>query len=141
METLPAMLKDLPAAFWEIPWDADRWPGNVPRSELALGADDNLFAYELLAHFGFRIPDLRSAELWRDNDSTQVVLEPRPLDIAMFHDRQQAYGAHVGVICSETEVVHLCKEVGKPTVWTFEKFATTPRYSHLVGFKRPLLRL
>lgn len=138
METLPALLRDVPESFWDVPWDADRFPGAVPRSELALGADDNLFAYELLAHFGKRIPDLRSAELWRDTSSTMVVLSPQPLDLVLFHDREQAYGAHCGVVCSETEVVHLCKEVGRPAVWTFAQFASTPRYSHLVGYKRPL---
>jgi hypothetical protein len=135
---LPALLSDLPAAFWDVPWDADRYPGNVPRGELALGADDNLFAYEVLAHFGFRIPDLRSAELWRDTEATQVALTPRPLDLVLFHDREQAYGAHCGVVCSDTEVLHLCKEVGTPTVWTFAQFAATPRYAHVVGIKRPL---
>jgi hypothetical protein len=138
METLPALLKDLPAAFWAVPWDGDRYPGAVPRGQLALGADDNLFAYELLAHFGKRIPDLRSAELWRDTDFTQVVLTPQPLDLVLFHDREQAFGAHCGVVCSETEVIHLCKEVGHPAVWTFEQFSSTNRYGHLVGYKRPL---
>ena len=138
MDTLPALLKDVPPAFWEVPWDAGRYPGAVPRGELAKGADDNLFAYELLALFGKRIPDLRSAELWRDTDATRVVLTPQPLDLALFHDREQAFGAHVGVVCSETEVVHLCKEVGRPAVWTFAQFAETPRYRHLVGYKRPL---
>jgi hypothetical protein len=138
METLPALLKDVPAAFWEVPWDGARHPGAVPRGQLALGADANLFAYELLALFGKRIPDLRSAELWRDTDATKVVLTPAPLDLVLFHDREQAFGAHCGVVCSGTEVVHLCKEVGRPAVWTFEQFARTPRFAHVVGVKRPL---
>lgn len=138
METLPALLRDVPAEFWDVPWDANRYPGAVPRGELALGADDNLFAYELLAQLGKRIPDLRSAELWLDTDWTRVVLTPQPLDLVLFHDREQAFGAHCGVVCSETEVVHLCKEVGRPAVWTFAQFAATPRYSHLIGYKRPL---
>lgn len=138
MSTLPALLKGVPAAFWDVRWDSTRFPGAVPRGQLALGADDNLFAYELLAVFGKRIPDLRSEELWRDTSSTRVVLTPQPLDLVLFHDRQQAFGAHCGVVCSITEVVHLCKEEGRPAVWTFAQFAETPRYHHLVGFKRPL---
>lgn len=138
METLPALLKDLPASFWDVPWDSTRFPGAVERDQLALGADDNLFAYEVLAHFGKRIPDLRSAELWRDTEATKVVLTPQPLDLVLFHDREQAFGAHVAVVCSDTELVHLCAEVGKPAVWTFEQFAATPRYAHVVGIKRPL---
>ena len=138
MKTLPALLKDLPASYWDVPWDATRFPGAVDRDQLALGADDNLFAYEVLAHFGKRIPDLRSAELWRDTEVTKVVLTPEPLDIVLFHDREQAFGAHVAVVCSDTELVHLCVEVGKPAVWTFAQFAATPRYRHVVGIKRPL---
>lgn len=138
MKTLPALLADLPAWFWDVPYDASRFPGAVPRGELSRGANCQLFAYELLEHFGLRIPDLRSDELWRDTDATTVVLEPRPLDLVLFHDRQQAWGAHVGVVCSDAEVVHLSQEVGRPAVWTFAQFAAAPRFVNLIGFKRPL---
>jgi hypothetical protein len=138
MDTLPALLKDLPPALWDVPYDAARYPGTVAPGDLAGGANCQVFAYAVLAHFGFRIPDLRSDELWRDTDATRVVLEPQPLDLVLFHDRLQAWGAHVGVVCSDTEVVHLCKEVGRPAVWTFAQFAATPRYANLIGFKRPL---
>jgi len=138
MDTLPALLRDLPASFWDVPWVGTRYPGAVPRGELALGADANLFAYELLDQLGKRVPDLRSAELWLDTDWTRVVLSPQPLDLVLFHDREQAFGAHCGVVCSPTEVVHLCKEVGRPAVWTFAQFVATPRFSHLIGYKRPL---
>lgn len=138
MRTLPALLKDLPPAFWDVPWDGTRYPGAVPRGELERGANCNLFAYELLEHFGHHVGDLRSAELWRDSDWTRVVLEPQPLDLVLFHERETAFGAHVGVVCSPTEVVHLSKEVGRPAVWTFEEFAATTRFAHLIGFKRPL---
>lgn len=138
METLPALLRDVPSWYWDVPYDTARYPGAVPRGELSRGANSQLFAYEVLSTFGITIPDLRSAELWRDTDATVVVLEPRPLDLVFFHDREQAWGAHVGVVCSDTEVVHLCKEVGRPAVWTFAQFAATPRYANLIGFKRPL---
>ena len=138
METLPALLKDLPASFWDVPYDADRYPGTVARGDLSHGANCQVFAYALLAEFGFQIPDLRSAELWRDTEATQVVLRPRPLDLVLFHDREQAWGAHVGVVCGEDEVVHLSAEVNRPAVWTFAQFAARPRYAHLVGYKRPL---
>lgn len=138
MDTLPVLVKDLPAWFWDVPYDGARYPGAVPRGELALGANCQLFAYEVLAQFGFAIPDLRSAELWRDTDATRVVLEPQPLDLVLFHDREQAWGAHVGLVCSDTEVVHLSQDVGRPAVWTFAQFAATPRFANLIGFKRPL---
>ena len=138
METLPVLLRDLPARFWDVPYDGARYPGAVRRGDMTEGASCHLFAYEVLAFFGFTIPDLRSDELWRDTEATVVVLEPRPLDLVLFHDREQAWGAHVGVVCSDSEVVHLAKEVGRPAVWPFAQFATTPRYANLIGFKRPL---
>ncbi len=138
MDTVPVLLRDLPAWFWEVPFAAERYPGSVPRSGLREGGNCQLFAYEVLAHFGFRIPDARSAELWRDTEATTVALTPRPLDLVLFHDREQAWGAHVGVVVSDAEVLHLCAEVGRPAVWTWNDFASRQRYTHLVGYKRPL---
>jgi cell wall-associated NlpC family hydrolase len=138
MKTLPALLQDLPESFWEVPYDGTRYPGVVPPGDIGPGANCHLFAYAVLAQFGFTLPELRSAELWRDTTSTRVVLSPQPLDLVLFHDRQQAFGAHCGVVCSENEVVHLSKEVGRPAVWTFAQFAATPRFSQLIGIKRPL---
>lgn len=138
MDTLPALLRDLPSWFWDVPYDSERVPGVASHDQLALGANCQVFAYAVLATFGIEIPPLRSDELWRDTSATVVALEPRPLDLALFHDREQAWGAHVGVVCSETEVLHLSKGVGRPAVWTFAQFASTPRYANLIGFKRPL---
>jgi hypothetical protein len=60
------------------------------------------------------------------------------VDLVLLHDREQAWGAHVGVVVSDTEVLHLCVEVGKPAVWTWAEFAARPHYAHLIGYKRPL---
>ncbi len=138
MDTLPSLLKDLPASFWDVPYDGARYPGSGLSGALADGANCHVFAYAILAEFGFHLPPLRSAELWRDTDATQVVLTPRPLDLVLFHDREQAWGAHVGVVCGEDEVVHLCAEVGRPAVWSFADFARSSHYAHLIGYKRPL---
>lgn len=138
MDTVPALLRDLPTWFWDVPYVKANWPGAVPRTALREGANDQLFAYEVLACFGFRIPDVRSAELWRDTEATVVALEPRPLDLVLFHEKEQAWGAHVGVVVSDTEVLHLCSEEGKPALWTWAQFAALPPYAHLVGYKRPL---
>lgn len=138
METLPGLLQHLPEWLWEIPYNGARYPGAVPPGSLREGANCQLFAYGVLAYWGFQLPPLRSDELWRDTDATAVVLVPRPLDLVLLHDREQAWGAHVGVVCGENEVVHLSKEVGRPAVWTFEQFAATPRFANLIGFKRPL---
>lgn len=138
MDTLPALRTDLPASFWDVPWDSSRGPEQTAGEPLSAGANCHVFAYAVLAHFGFPMPPVRSAELWRDTEFTTVTLSPRPLDLVLLHDREQAYGAHVGVMCSENEVLHLCPEEGRPAIWTLARFAALPRYSHLIGFKRPL---
>ena len=94
-------------------WRYDELPPDAVAYRMLLlalpdGGNCQLFAYEVLAHFGFQIPDVRSAELWRDTDATSVVLTPQPLDLVLLHDREQAWGAHVGVVVSDTEVLHLC---------------------------------
>jgi hypothetical protein len=52
--------------------------------------------------------------------------------------REQAWGAHGGVVVPETEVLHLCAEVGTPAVWTRADFAGRSHYAHLIGYKRPI---
>jgi len=78
MDTLPALLRDLPPSFRDVPYDADRYPGTAPRDELALGANSQVFAYAVLATFGISMPDLRSDELWRDTEATVVATVPNP---------------------------------------------------------------
>lgn len=49
------------------------------------------------------------------------------------------YGAHVGLWTGDA-VAHLCREVGRPTVWPPAAFAARPRYAVRIGIKRPVVR-
>jgi hypothetical protein len=100
------------------------------------GANCQLWAYEVLASFGFVIPDLRSDDLWHDAQATELVDDPEPLDLVLYNGSKEPYGAHVGIWTGDA-VAHLCLEVGRPTVWSPTEFATRSRYSTRIGFKRP----
>lgn len=136
---MPSLLTGLPALLWTVPYAGSRYPGSpaaTARPDLALGANCQLYAYEVLRHFGRRLPPLRSAELWADRAATREVSEPAPLDLLLYSPDGTAYGAHVGVWVAEDSVLHLCREVGHPALWHPVDFAARPRYRRLVGVKR-----
>ncbi|MFG2092165.1 cell wall hydrolase [Streptomyces sp. NPDC048612] len=112
-----------------------------PFDDLAGGANCQRYAYAVLRHFGLLIPPLRSAELWADTVATHRVECPRPLDLVLFdggpaEDRPPGYGAHVGVHLGPDQVLHLCREAGRPVVWRYPDFAARARYRRLLGVKR-----
>ncbi|MFF2993663.1 hydrolase [Streptomyces sp. NPDC057950] len=130
----------LPERIWSTPYVSRRFPGSwsvAERPGLADGANCQYFAYEVLRHFGPRLPAWRSSDLWDDTVLTERVRESRPLDLALFSSGDQAWGAHVGIVVGEGRVLHLCAEVGRPVIWTLLEFATRERYRTLLGFKRP----
>ncbi|MGW1025700.1 hydrolase [Streptomyces sp. NPDC002577] len=133
------MLDQLPSSLWSVPYVGHRFPGSpavARRPGLAAGANCQLFAYEVLRHFGLAPPDVRSSDLWSDTRSTIRVPKARPLDLLLFNATDDAYGAHVGVWSSEGQVLHLCAEAGRPAVWDMAEFAGRERYQVLVGIKR-----
>jgi hypothetical protein len=133
------VLRDLPSAFWSVPYVGSRFPGSpavAARPGLAAGANCQLFAYEVLRHFGLTPPALRSSDLWTDTRATVRVPAARPLDLMLFNATADPYGAHVGVRVDEGRVLHLCAEVGRPAVWEPAEFAARERYRVLVGIKR-----
>ncbi|MFE1772371.1 cell wall hydrolase [Streptomyces sp. NPDC059008] len=114
-------------------------PGEL--AALSGGANCQRYAYAVLGHFGLPIPPLRSAELWADRRATRRADRPRPLDLVLFDGgpvagRPEGYGAHVGVHLGPDQVLHLCREVGRPAVWRYADFAARARYARLLGFKR-----
>jgi hypothetical protein len=130
---------ELPDSFWEVRYVGARYPGSpavLARPGLADGANCQLFAYEVLRHFGYDPPDLRSSELWDDTVSTQRVAVPRPLDFVLVNSSKDAWGAHVGVWADDDRVLHLCAETGRPALWGLAQFAARPSYRELVGYKR-----
>ncbi|MEE1827049.1 hydrolase [Streptomyces sp. BE20] len=129
----------LPQLLWDVPYVGARHPGSpavAERPGLAAGANCQLYAYAVLAHFGRVVPPLRSSDLWEDRDATRRVSTPRPLDLLLFNATDDAYGAHVGVCAGGDTVLHLCAEVGRPVVWRLAEFGARDRYRVLVGIKR-----
>ncbi|MFI1438582.1 hydrolase [Streptomyces fructofermentans] len=129
----------LPAEFWATPYVGRRYPGSrsvAERPGLAEGANCQLFAYAVLAHFGLHVPAWRSSDLWADTERSVRVRTPEPLDLALFNRADDAWGAHVGVVAGEGLVLHLCAEVGRPAVWPPGAFAARERYRTLLGHKR-----
>ncbi len=133
------LLSLLPAPFWHVPYAGARHPGSAAVAALpglAAGANCQLYAYAVLAHFGRSLPALRSSDLWEDTRHTVQVAQARPLDLLLFNKDGDAYGAHVGVCVGDGQVLHLCAEVGRPAVWGTADFAARERYRFLVGVKR-----
>ncbi|MFI7099079.1 cell wall hydrolase [Streptomyces sp. NPDC050161] len=115
--------------------------GSPGAPDLSGGANCQRYAYAVLHHFGLWVPPLRSAELWADVWATYRVDRPGPLDLLLFDGgpvagRPEGYGAHVGVQLGPDQVLHLCKEVGRPVVWCAADFAARTRYARLLGAKR-----
>ncbi len=129
-------LEDMPSSFWQVPYVGARFPGAASRRDLTLGANCQLWAYSVLDHFGFSLPDFRSDDLWHDTISTRRVEDPVPLDLVLFNRSEDPYGAHVGLWTGEA-VAHLCEEVGHPVVWQQSGFDARERYAVRLGFKRP----
>ncbi|HYQ64944.1 hydrolase [Actinophytocola sp.] len=130
---------ELPDAYWDVRYVGARYPGAPvvrERPGLAEGANCQLFAFEVLRHFGLNPPELRSSELWTDTSATQRVTVPRPLDLVLVNTTRDPWGAHIGVWAGDDQVLHLCAEVGRPTLWNLATFAARPSYRTLVGFKR-----
>lgn len=135
-DTWPAPEKGWPAGLWQVPYTSSAIPtSDMPLSWLA-GSNCQRFAYAVLRLFGLDCPPLRSSELWENIDATSTVERPRPLDLAPFNAASDPFGAHVGLWMAPNEILHLCREVGLPTVWPIEAFAFRPRYATLIGFKR-----
>jgi hypothetical protein len=133
---LPVAILALPERFLDVRYVGERVPGVGDPENLALGANCQLFAYALLRHYGRCVPDFRSSELWEDGTCTVRVTAFAPLDLMLYHDRRQAFGAHVGVFVGDGRVIHLSKEIGRPAVWRHDEFAAHHRYACFVGAKR-----
>lgn len=136
---MSSILTRLPADFWTVRYDGSRFPSAATvaaRPGVAAGANCQLFAYEVLRHFGLAPPPLRSAELWSDRTTTVQVPVAQPLDLILFSATASAYGAHVAVCAGDDAILHLCAEVGHPVVWGPADFAARERYSVRLGAKR-----
>lgn len=132
------ILSGVPPSFWKIPYDPRAYPGSTTARDLLEGANCQRFAYAVLGLFGLHVPPFRSSDLWTDPSVTLRVHEPEALDLVLLGGGPNGWGAHVGVYLGDEEVLHLCKEVGEPAVWSLDDFKSRRRYRRLVGFKRVL---
>lgn len=129
-----------PSDIANVPFVLSAGPGATSPASWLKGSNCQRFAYGVLALFDLSCPPLRSSNLWEENEFTSVVNKPEPLDLVLFNSSSEPYGAHIGIYMAPNEVLHLCQEVGWPTVWTFEDFSKRLRYSTVVGIKKVLPR-
>jgi len=127
----------VPEHFFRIAYNGAIYPGVAHPADLSSGANCQVFAYAILAHFGIRLPPLRSSELWVDTTYTSFASVPRPLDLLLFNRIDDSFGAHVALCVSEGRAVHLSRAVGYPVEWSIAEFMTHPEYATLIGAKRP----
>ncbi|MEL7342623.1 MAG: hydrolase, partial [Bacteroidota bacterium] len=96
-----------------------------------------VFAYALLAHWGVKIPNFRSSDLWEDQAYTiKVSGDLEPLDLMLYHRRPEAFGAHVGLYWGEGMVLHLAKHNQFPKIEAHLDLLQQDRYTHFIGAKR-----
>ena len=135
-EGMDTVLATLPPELLHVSFSERMIPGRQPDLRLTAGSNCQRYAYAVLRHFGLSVPDLRSSDLWADEELLTTVSEPERLDLVLFAAGPDPRGAHVGVYLGGTAVLHLCKEIGVPVVWDFTDFAERERYGSLIGFKR-----
>jgi len=136
IETWPTPPNGWPESLWSTPYVAAAVPGRGHFATWLGGSNCQSFAYGVVSLFGLVVPPLRSSELWADADATVAVEEPKCLDLVLLNSTKDSWGAHVGVWMTPDEILHLCAEVGYPTVWSQREFASRPRYETIVGYKR-----
>ncbi|HEY5304677.1 MAG TPA: hypothetical protein VIJ86_11580 [Acidimicrobiales bacterium] len=132
----PSPIGGWPENIENVPYNTSAGPMADSPSSWLEGSNCQRFAYGVMALFDLWCPPLRSSNLWKEEELTIVVNEPKPLDLILFNSSGKSFGAHIGIFMTSGEILHLSQEVGKPAVWSFEEFATRPRYSTIVGIKR-----
>ncbi len=134
---------EIPNRFTKVKYVSSRIPGVDNESDLTLGANCQLFAYNLLRYFGLKPPCLRSSELWADSTFSEAVTDFKPLDIMMYNDSPDSYGAHVGVYVGDGLVYHLSSANGIPKFESHSELFQQSKYCLFIGAKRikPMLLL
>ena len=130
------MLLNIPERFFDVKYEGARIPGCDNQSNLWLGANCQVFAYELLRENGLDIPNDRSSELWSDESYSQKVNDYLPLDIFLYNSCPKSFGAHVGVYIGGGMVFHLSLDNGFPKKESHESMLKNPKYKSFIGAKR-----
>ena len=146
LEIAEAMSGDRPTILTSKPCryrpsgDGFRRPQVGVPYDLADGANCQVYAYALLAHFGVTFPPMRSSELWTDEDFTDLVETVAPLNLLLFNRTLEPFGAHVALCLGEGLAVHLSKGTGRLAIWSIGSFAKHQDYRVMIGDKRPRQR-
>ncbi|MGR9231933.1 hypothetical protein ACU8M5_09140 [Rhizobium leguminosarum] len=131
---------DIPPQFRDVGYNGDHFPGARGVHGVDGGANCQQYAYSLLRHFGFELPDFRSSDLWNDTESTAVSVEMKLFDLVLVNDKPVSFGAHVGLFLGRGLVLHLSKRIGFPAIETLEQMQNRDEYRFLIGFKTVLVR-
>jgi lipoprotein Spr len=127
---------EIPDRFWNVEYNFDRYPGAPETDGLKEGANCQQFAYEILRHFGRHISNLRSSDLWEDAADTYHVTDLEPLDLLLFHNSEDPWGAHVALYIGHAKAIHLSRRVGVAAICTMQEFMEKPEYRVYLGAKR-----
>ncbi|MEF0944039.1 hypothetical protein [Rhizobium sp. BR 362] len=125
----------IPQRFWHVAYNGDHYPGAPGLMGLEGGANCQYYAYTILRHFGFGIPDFRPSELWADRTFTHVSPAMLPFALVLVHSKPTSFGAHVGLCLGEGLILHLSRNVGVPAIETLEELQDRDEYRHLIGIK------
>jgi len=129
---------DVPPHLKGVRYNGDHFPGAPGVSGVEGGANCQQYAYTLLRHHGFKLPDFRSDELWLDVVHTMPVPEMAPLDLVLLNSRPESFGAHVGLCVCDDLILHLSRRIGTPVVEALDQLQARDEYRYLIGFKRVL---
>jgi cell wall-associated NlpC family hydrolase len=137
MENLNTISR-LPSYFWSTFYNAKHHPQAVGVKGLEGGANCQQFAYEVLRFYGLNPPNLRSSELWEQIPLKTItqLSDLQFLDLLLWNDTLEAYGAHVGVYVGEGQALHLSKNNQYPKIETLSYLNTLPEYKVWIGGKR-----
>ena len=108
----------IPPHLRDIPYKAAQFPGAPGASGVEGGTNCQQYAYTVLRHFRFVIPDFRSSELWDDTLHTRISPQMQQFDLVLLNRESQSCGAHVGLAVGDGLVLHLCRAVGVPALET-----------------------
>jgi len=130
----------VPDRFRDVRYNGGHFPGAPAVDGVEGGANCQQYAYSILRHYGFDLPDLRSSELWEDTEHTVVTHRMQPFDLVLLHSNPDSWGAHVGLCVGPNLVLHLSKRLDAPAIETLDDLQQRDEYRHLIGFKRVLHR-
>lgn len=131
----------LPAYFWQTPYNGKHHPQAEGIKGLEGGANCQQFAYEVLRFYGLNPPPLRSSELWATTELMTITAPNAllPLDLLLWNNITEAYGAHVGIYVGQEQALHLSKANQYPKIEALSYLATLPKYATWIGGKRVVL--